>query len=123
MTIPLNGTAVHGDIEAPPRPKDVGILAMEMYFPQRCISEEELEEFDGVSKGKYTIGLGQKFMACCDDREDINSFALTAVINLLEKYDIDPKSIGRIRRHRDHYRQVQGDEDRPHGPLRGGRQH
>lgn len=96
MTIPLNGTAVHGDIEAPPRPKDVGILAMEMYFPQRCISEEELEEFDGVSKGKYTIGLGQKFMACCDDREDINSFALTAVINLLEKYDIDPKSIGRI---------------------------
>lgn len=35
MTIPLNGTAVHGDIEAPPRPKDVGILAMEMYFPQR----------------------------------------------------------------------------------------
>lgn len=96
MTIPLNGTAVHGDIEAPPRPKDVGILAMEMYFPQRCISEEELEEFDGVSKGKYTIGLGQKYMACCDDREDINSFALTAVINLLEKYDIDPKSIGRI---------------------------
>ena len=33
--------------------------------------------FDSVPKGKYTIGLGQKFMACCDDREDINSFALT----------------------------------------------
>ena len=54
-----------------------------MYYTRRaevgvqCISEEELEEFDGVSKGKYTIGLGQKFMACCDDREDINSFALT----------------------------------------------
>ncbi len=43
----------------------------------QCISEDELEDFDGVSKGKYTIGLGQKFMACCDDREDINSFALT----------------------------------------------
>ncbi|KAI0940763.1 ATP-dependent 5'-3' DNA helicase hcs1 [Taiwanofungus camphoratus] len=97
MTIPLNGSArVHSDIEAPLRPKDVGILAMEMYFPRRCISEEELEEFDGVAKGKYTIGLGQKFMACCDDREDINSFALTAVANLLEKYDIDPRSIGRI---------------------------
>ncbi|CAL1714293.1 unnamed protein product [Somion occarium] len=94
MTIPVNTAA--NDFEAPPRPKDVGILAMEMYFPRRCISEEELEEFDGVSKGKYTIGLGQKFMACCDDREDINSFALTAVQNLLEKYDIDPKSIGRI---------------------------
>jgi hydroxymethylglutaryl-CoA synthase len=29
-----------------------------------------------VSKGKYTIGLGQEYMAWPDDREDINSFAL-----------------------------------------------
>lgn len=33
--------------------------------------------FDGVAKGKYTIGLGQSYMACTDDREDINSFALS----------------------------------------------
>ncbi|KAH9852620.1 hydroxymethylglutaryl-CoA synthase [Lenzites betulinus] len=95
MTVPLNASTSQ-EVEAPIRPKDVGILAMEMYFPRRCISEEELEVFDNVPKGKYTIGLGQKFMACCDDREDINSFALTAVINLIEKYEIDPKSIGRI---------------------------
>lgn len=43
----------------------------------QCISEEDLEVFDGVSKGKYTIGLGQEFMALTDDREDINSIALT----------------------------------------------
>ncbi|KZT38172.1 putative hydroxymethylglutaryl-CoA synthase [Sistotremastrum suecicum HHB10207 ss-3] len=79
-----------------PRPQDVGILAMEMYFPRRCISEEALEAFDGVAKGKYTIGLGQEYMACTDDREDINSFALTVVSSLLEKYNIDPKSIGRL---------------------------
>ncbi|KAF8448906.1 hydroxymethylglutaryl-CoA synthase [Boletus edulis BED1] len=79
-----------------PRPKDVGILAMEVYFPRRCISEADLEVFDGVPSGKYTIGLGQEYMACCDDREDINSFALNAVSGLLEKYNIDPKSIGRI---------------------------
>ncbi|KAG2358515.1 hydroxymethylglutaryl-coenzyme A synthase N terminal-domain-containing protein [Suillus spraguei] len=79
-----------------PRPKDVGILGMEVYFPQRCISEADLEVFDGVPAGKYTIGLGQEYMACCDDREDINSFALNAVSGLLERYDIDPKSIGRI---------------------------
>ncbi|KAF9240605.1 hydroxymethylglutaryl-coenzyme A synthase C terminal-domain-containing protein [Melanogaster broomeanus] len=79
-----------------PRPKDVGILAMEVYFPHRCISEADLEVFDGVPAGKYTIGLGQMYMACCDDREDINSFALNAVSGLLEKYNIDPKSIGRI---------------------------
>ncbi|KAJ6619899.1 putative hydroxymethylglutaryl-CoA synthase [Mycena sp. CBHHK59/15] len=79
-----------------PRPKDVGILAMEMYFPLRCISETDLEEYDGVSNGKYTIGLGQEYMAFSDDREDINSFALNAVSGLLEKYNIDPKSIGRM---------------------------
>lgn len=78
------------------RPKNVGVLGIEMYFPRRCISEEDLEVFDGVAKGKYTIGLGQEFMACCDDREDINSFALTTVANLLEKYNIDPRSIGRL---------------------------
>ena len=42
----------------------------------QCISEADLEEYDGVSKGKYTIGLGQEYMAWPDDREDINSFAL-----------------------------------------------
>ena len=50
---------------------------IELYFPLRCISETDLERFDGVSAGKYTLGLGQERMAFCDDREDINSFLLT----------------------------------------------
>lgn len=56
------------EFDIPARPSNVGILGMEMYFPKRCISEEALEEFDGVSKGKYTIGLGQKYMAFTDDK-------------------------------------------------------
>ncbi|KAJ2915957.1 hypothetical protein MD484_g4458, partial [Candolleomyces efflorescens] len=92
MTIPFTASA-NAEL---PRPKDVGVLAMEVYFPRRCVSESDLEVFDGVSKGKYTIGLGQEYMAWPDDREDINSFALNAVSGLLEKYNIDPKSIGRI---------------------------
>ncbi|KAJ7117836.1 hydroxymethylglutaryl-coenzyme A synthase N terminal-domain-containing protein [Mycena epipterygia] len=92
MTIPVPAVAAAES----PRPKDVGILAMECYFPLRCISEADLEEYDGVSKGKYTIGLGQEYMAWPDDREDINSFALNAVSGLLKKFNIDPKSIGRI---------------------------
>ncbi|KAF5351364.1 hypothetical protein D9758_008055 [Tetrapyrgos nigripes] len=91
MTVPVAPV----DLEVS-RPKDVGLLAMEVYFPRRCISEADLEDFDGVSKGKYTIGLGQEYMAWPDDREDINSFALNAVSGLLQKYNIDPKSIGRI---------------------------
>ena len=43
------------------------------------MSEADLEVFDGVSKGKYTIGLGQEYMAWPDDREDINSFALNGL--------------------------------------------
>jgi 3-hydroxy-3-methylglutaryl CoA synthase len=41
-----------------------------------------------TGKGKYTIGLGQKSMAFVDDREDINSMAMTAVQSLLEKYNV-----------------------------------
>lgn len=36
-----------------------------------------METFDGVSSGKYTIGLGQEKMAFIDDREDIQSICLT----------------------------------------------
>lgn len=95
MSVPTPVTnGINGHV--PHRPQNVGILGIEMYFPYRCISEAELEVFDGVPQGKYTIGLGQQHMACTDDREDINSFALSCVAGLLEKYNVDPKSIGRI---------------------------
>jgi hydroxymethylglutaryl-CoA synthase len=78
------------------RPQNIGIKAIEIYFPNQCVEQSELEKFDGVSSGKYTIGLGQTKMAFCDDREDIYSIALTATQSLLEKYNIDPNSIGRL---------------------------
>ena len=65
-TTPIANVASEFDI--PSRPVNVGIKAIEMYFPKRCISEEDLEDFDGVSKGKYTIGLGQGHMAFTDDK-------------------------------------------------------
>jgi Hydroxymethylglutaryl-coenzyme A synthase N terminal len=36
-----------------------------------------MEAFDGVSAGKYVVGLGQERMAFIDDREDIQSICLT----------------------------------------------
>ena len=78
------------------RPQNVGIKAIELYVPSQCVDQAELEKFDGVSPGKYTIGLGQTKMSFCDDREDIYSIALTTVSSLLKKYEIDPKSIGRL---------------------------
>lgn len=77
-------------------PENVGILAVEVYFPYTCVNQEKLEEFDGVSKGKYTIGLGQRNMGFCGDREDINSLSLTVVHKLMERNSISPNDIGRL---------------------------
>lgn len=78
------------------RPENVGIAGIDVYFPRQYVKQEQLEEFDKAGKGKYTIGLGQRNMAFVDDREDISSMAMTAVNNLLTKYKIDPRDIGRL---------------------------
>ena len=78
------------------RPANVGILAAEFYIPTRYVAQGALEAADGVSAGKYTVGLGQSGMAFVDDREDINSIALTALARLLKAYQLDPRSIGRL---------------------------
>ncbi|KAK4893502.1 3-hydroxy-3-methylglutaryl coenzyme A synthase [Elasticomyces elasticus] len=78
------------------RPQNIGIKAIELYFPSQCVDQTELEKFDGVSAGKYTIGLGQTKMSFCDDREDIYSLTLTTVSSLFKKYNIDPATIGRL---------------------------
>ncbi|KIJ89909.1 hypothetical protein K443DRAFT_117364 [Laccaria amethystina LaAM-08-1] len=95
MTISTTTPIINNQL---PRPKDVGILAMEVYFPCRCISEADLKVFDGAPQGKYTVGLGQEYMAWPDDLliAGILNFRSTAVAGLLEKFNVDPKSIGRL---------------------------
>ena len=69
---------------------------MEIYFPQTYVDQTDLEAHDGVSKGKYTIGLGQLAMSFVQDTEDVNSISLTALKNLMAKYDVDPRDVGRL---------------------------
>jgi hydroxymethylglutaryl-CoA synthase len=76
--------------------EDVGILAMEVYFPSTYVKQTDMEAANGVSAGKYTIGLGQDAMAFTGDLEDVNSISLTVVQALLEKYNINPNEIGRM---------------------------
>ncbi|KAJ2084264.1 3-hydroxy-3-methylglutaryl coenzyme A synthase [Coemansia sp. RSA 988] len=78
------------------RAENVGIVAIDVYFPSRYVDQTELEQHDGVSAGKYTIGLGQSKMAFCDDREDISSVSMTAVQSFMEKYNISYSDIGRL---------------------------
>ena len=75
------------------RPENVGILAMEAYFPQNCLPQTALEEADGCA-GKYTVGLGQESLAFFDDREDVASVLLSALVRLMEGYGITPDQIG-----------------------------
>ncbi|XP_060065137.1 hydroxymethylglutaryl-CoA synthase 1-like isoform X3 [Ylistrum balloti] len=79
-------------------PTDVGIVAIDVYFPSQYVEQAELEQYDGVSTGKYTIGLGQDKMGFCTDREDINSLCLTVVERLMHKLEghIGYESIGRV---------------------------
>ncbi|KAL3462882.1 hydroxymethylglutaryl-CoA synthase [Aspergillus heterothallicus] len=77
-------------------PKDVGIKFMDIYVPNQCLDQSLFEQYQGVSAGKYTIGLGLQYMNFCTDREDVCSLALTAVSSLLRKFQIDPNSIGRL---------------------------
>ncbi|KAK7100645.1 hydroxymethylglutaryl-CoA synthase 1-like [Littorina saxatilis] len=77
-------------------PQEVGIIAMEVYFPSQYVNQTELEQFDGASAGKYTIGLGQSRMGFCSDREDINSLCLTAVQKLMERNKLTYPEIGRL---------------------------
>ena len=77
------------------RPQNVGILAMEAYFPKNCLQQTALEEADGC-KGKYTVGLGQESLGYFDDREDVASILLTALARLMENYGIEPQQIGRL---------------------------
>ncbi|KAL4102147.1 hypothetical protein PRIC1_005895 [Phytophthora ramorum] len=78
------------------RPSDVGILAMEVHFPSDYVDQQEMEAFDGVGSGKYTLGLGQLGMAVPGDREDVNALALTAVSRLLSKFQVSPDQVGRL---------------------------
>jgi len=66
-------------------PEDVGILGIEIYFPCQFVSmvrssyklsieflwqdifQKDLEVYDNVSEGKYTIGLGQQNMGFCSE--------------------------------------------------------
>lgn len=51
-----------------PTPLDVGILALESYFPSTYITQADLEKHNGIPQGKYTIGLGQTAMSITGDR-------------------------------------------------------
>ena len=76
--------------------ENLGIIDIEIYFPRYYISQYELEEYDKIPHGKYTVGLGQINMSFVDDNEDINSMCLTVLDKLIKKNNISLSQISRI---------------------------
>lgn len=77
-------------------PKDVGIVALEVYFPAQYVDQTDLEKYNKVEAGKYTVGLGQTRMGFCSVQEDINSLCLTVVQRLMERIQLPWDAIGRL---------------------------
>ncbi|KAH0785946.1 hydroxymethylglutaryl-CoA synthase, mitochondrial [Histomonas meleagridis] len=87
------------------KPTNIGILAIEVYFPKCFILQDDLEERDieilGEEnrqrlKGKYTKGLGQTALAFCTDQEDVVSISLNVVSSLMSKYGYTEDMFGRL---------------------------
>nr|QDR47884.1 hydroxymethylglutaryl-CoA synthase 2 [Camelus dromedarius] len=77
-------------------PKDVGILALEVYFPAQYVDQTDLEKYNNVEAGRYTVGLGQTRMGFCSVKEDINSLCLTVVQQLMERTKLPWDAVGRL---------------------------
>ncbi|KAJ3429352.1 3-hydroxy-3-methylglutaryl coenzyme a synthase [Anaeramoeba flamelloides] len=73
-----------------------GIIDLELFFPKVYVSQSDLETYDNVPKGKYTIGLLQTNMSFPLENEDSVSLALNAFDRLLARTSLDPNSIGRL---------------------------
>ena len=59
----METAAAQSAAQARPRPENVGILGMEIYFPPTYVDQRDLEKYDKVGEGKYTVGLGQTAMS------------------------------------------------------------
>jgi hydroxymethylglutaryl-CoA synthase len=76
--------------------KKIGIVSMEHFSPRNCINQSELESFMGVSKGKFTIGLGQQRMRFCSKMEDVNSMAMTVTNRIMMRNKALLWKLGRL---------------------------
>lgn len=75
------------------RAQDIGIRALEVYFPKCFVSQTDLEVADECV-GKYTKGLRQENLGVCSVEEDIHSMSLTVLHNLIKRIGLDLQSIG-----------------------------
>ena len=74
----------------------VGIDDMALYIPRLYLPIETLAEARGIPYAKLNKGLGLEKMAIPDYHEDAATMAANAVVELIERNQLDPRSIGRL---------------------------
>lgn len=62
--------------------QNCGISLIEVYIPKMYVETEDLEQHHKASKGKYTLGLGQKKMSVVSEAEDVVSMAMTGIFEV-----------------------------------------
>ncbi|KAF5343069.1 hypothetical protein D9758_011143 [Tetrapyrgos nigripes] len=77
-------------VKLPERPKNVGIIGLEVSIPEQYIAVQAFENTDGVAPGTYSSSLGPVYFP--DTSED----KVSIIFALLEKYNINPHAIGRV---------------------------
>lgn len=74
----------------------VGIDDMSIHFPRLYMDMREFADLRGADFGKLNKGLGLSAMAVPDVHEDTATMGAMAVIRLIDRNGLNPRSIGRL---------------------------
>ncbi len=74
----------------------LGIDDMALYVPKIYLDIHTLAEKRNIAYEKLSRGLGLHKMAFCDIHEDAATMAAEAIYELIERNNIDPRTIGRV---------------------------
>lgn len=74
----------------------IGIIGIEYQLPKYVIKQEEISLGLDIDINKLRIGLGLEEFSVPDRNEDCVSLALSALSNLLNKFNVDINDVGKI---------------------------
>lgn len=74
----------------------IGIDCIAYHIPQLYLPIASLAEARNIEYAKLNKGLGLEHMALCDVDEDAATMAAEAALKLIQDFDVNPNTIGRI---------------------------
>ena len=87
----VRATKVHVESNSP-----VGIDDIAIHFPRLYMDMKDFADLRGADYGKLSKGLGLEAMAIPDVHEDTATMGAMAVMQLIDRNGLDPRTIGRM---------------------------